>query len=100
MHHQMAAAVLNFKLPLILVRPHRVPQVVSAVQVRQRLGQRRDGELLLVAQDRAHSSQNLSNQGNVAGCPECRVIKRGEILFGRAAYRLCTKLFVPPWPGR
>jgi hypothetical protein len=29
----MAAAVLSFKLPLILVRPHRVPQVVSAVQV-------------------------------------------------------------------
>jgi hypothetical protein len=29
----MAAAVLSFKLPLILVRPHRVPQVVSAVRV-------------------------------------------------------------------
>src|SRR5271166_2028728 len=37
---------------------------------------------------------------HVAGCPECRVIKRGEILLGRAAYRLCIKLFVPPWPGR
>jgi hypothetical protein len=29
----MAAAVSSFKLPLILVRPHRVPQVVSAVPV-------------------------------------------------------------------
>ena len=29
--------------------------------IRQRLGQRRDGELLLVAQDRANSAQNLSD---------------------------------------
>src|SRR6266853_1455661 len=34
---------------------------------------------------------------HVAGRPERRVIKRGEILFVRAAYRLCIKLFVPQW---
>src|SRR6266699_3161242 len=28
---------------------------------------------------------------HIAGRPKCRVIKRGEILFGRAAHRLCIK---------
>ena len=59
--------------------------------IRQRLGQRRDGELLLVAQDRANSAQNVSD----AGRGKSRRVRLHRALLQREASSLDDRISEP-----